>query len=110
MFGVQDVSPAMFRQRVREGRIDAAAVGWMPLHSSRPVILPVLDFTLTFRHRADAVDPDADTPELCALFSEPKALIVWLAEWRVCLDLEDPARAAVAANPEERVTRTFVGT
>ena len=57
------------------------------------------DFTLAFRHLADAIGPDAIEPgaELAALraqFREPAALDPWLDEWRARLAAEPMETAA----------------
>lgn len=53
------------------------------------------DFTLTFRHLADAVDTDA--APLVDLFSESEGIAAWLHDWRARLDLEGRDREAAAA-------------
>jgi uncharacterized protein YdiU (UPF0061 family) len=54
------------------------------------------DFTLTFRHLADAVDPDADDDALRSALADPTALDAWLGEWRSRLAAEGRSREAVA--------------
>ena len=53
------------------------------------------DFTLVFRHLADAVVPGADETALRAQFRDPAVLDGWLAEWR----------ARAAREPVEAVAR-----
>ena len=62
------------------------------------------DFTLTFRHLADAVDPGREAGELRAALRDPAALDAWLPDWRARLAREgrepgDVAAAMRAVNP-----------
>jgi uncharacterized protein YdiU (UPF0061 family) len=56
------------------------------------------DFTLTFRHLADLVDPETGDDALQAALAEPAALDAWRGEWRARLDAEGRDAAEVAAD------------
>jgi serine/tyrosine/threonine adenylyltransferase len=51
------------------------------------------DFTLTFRALADALEDEAQTPRLRALFSDPAAFDTWHQTWRHRLERESTASA-----------------
>ncbi|HEV7256045.1 MAG TPA: YdiU family protein [Mesorhizobium sp.] len=53
------------------------------------------DFTLAFRHLAEAAGPNANEAPLRALFPEPQKLDDWLSRWRQRLEAD-------AANPASR--------
>ena len=54
-----------------------------------------LDFTLTFRHLADAADPESNAAKIGGLFTVPEPLAAWIARWRSRLAQE-------ASTPAER--------
>jgi uncharacterized protein YdiU (UPF0061 family) len=56
------------------------------------------DFTLAFRHLADAVDPDGDEERLHELFSATDDLDAWLSDWRKRLQNENRDPEAVASD------------
>jgi uncharacterized protein YdiU (UPF0061 family) len=56
------------------------------------------DFTLTFRHLADAVEENADAANLFELFSERDVIEAWLVDWRARLDVEGRDRKNAAAD------------
>ncbi len=70
------------------------------------------DFTLVFRHLADAIGPEAIEPgaDLAALraqFQEPSALDPWLADWRARLAAE-PMETAARRAAMQRVNPLFI--
>jgi uncharacterized protein YdiU (UPF0061 family) len=65
------------------------------------------DFTLVFRHLADAIEPGGKTAALATQFREPAALDDWLVDWRARLATE-PMDGTVRRAAMRRVNPLFI--
>ena len=59
------------------------------------------DFTLVFRHLADALESGDDRAVIC-LFQRPESITAWLKTWRSRLSSVEPRRAVARDLPTER--------